>query len=115
MKPVKNHYGQIINYKYVGISLNQFLLKRLAGTYMCNTRNHVFTVKNGVVLSAQPEQGRAILVDIWKVEKPNENKPIQIKVEPEIKPIIIPPKVEENKSEQFPYIKAYLERNKTLS
>ena len=61
----------ILTYKMVGISLNQFLLKRLPGTYMCNTRKHIFTVKDGVVLSAQREGGRCILTDIWYIEKIN--------------------------------------------
>lgn len=104
------YFNRGVKLKYVGISLNQFLLRRLPGVYMCKTRNHIFTIRDGVVLSAHPEKGRGILTDIWKVEKfnSNENVTVQpitlntIKIN-SAQPVI------KNKLEKFPWLNNYLE------
>ncbi len=102
---VLNHKIELIYSHDKGISLNQFLLRRLPGTYLCRKRGHIFTVRNGVVLSATPEKGRAMLTHIWKVEKTNEINPAPINLIT-IKPA---PVVEKNKLEKFPWLKNYIE------
>ena len=110
---VKTPGGNYYRTKQAGISLNQFLLRKLPGVFMCNTRNHIFTVKNGVVLSNQPEPGRCILTEIWKVEKITGefidlpvNAPM---IDNTIKFIKPAPVVEQNKLKKFPWLNNYLE------